>query len=54
MAIGSEGEIGQNFGVWGEMTPEEQQAWWEHMRTKWGDNIMAGYSEVVYPNREVE
>lgn len=49
MAIGSDPEVGKKFTVWGKMSPEDQQAWWDYIREEWDGNIMAGYATVYYP-----
>lgn len=45
--------IGQTFGLWGEMTPEQQQAWWTHFRneTERAGTIMFGEGTIHYPPR---
>ncbi len=54
MAIGSDPEVGVTFGKWGDLTEEQQQAWYEYIRNKWGDTILAGYATIVYPDRTPE
>lgn len=49
MAIGSEPEIGVTFTRWGAMTPEQKRAWWDHMVTHYGHNLLAGYAVIGYP-----
>jgi hypothetical protein len=48
MAIGSAPEIGTGFGLWGDMTPEQQQRWWEHMNTYWQPYLMNGYATLIH------
>lgn len=53
MAIGSEPEIGKAFTVWGRMTPEQQQAWFDDLRRKAeSGNILEGYATLGYPKRK--
>jgi hypothetical protein len=33
MSIGSSPEVGVTFRRWGDMTPGEQRAWFEYLRT---------------------
>lgn len=48
MAIGSNPEIGANFGLWKDMTPEERKAWWTYMNTNWNPYLMNGYATLVH------
>jgi hypothetical protein len=48
MAIGSDPEIGTQFGSWSNMTDTERQLWWYHMVTHWGADLAGGYGKVVY------
>jgi len=54
VAIGSDTPIGETFGLWGEMTPEQQQAWWDKIRTDWADTLMAGYATIAYPSTLID
>jgi hypothetical protein len=51
MAIGSEGEIGTEFGMWKDMTEQQREAWFEHMRTHWKPNLLNGYATIHYTLR---
>lgn len=51
MAIGSDGEIGKQFGRWGDMTSQQQDEWFEYMRAMFGPDLMGGYGSVHYPDR---
>jgi hypothetical protein len=46
MAIGSEGEIGATFTVWGEMSQEDRDAWFKYMRENWVP-LQKGYATLV-------
>lgn len=52
MAIGSTPEIGTHFDRWGNMTEEQQQTWFQHMRTVYGPNLYGGYATVHYADRK--
>jgi hypothetical protein len=46
MAIGSEGEIGTTFTVWGKMSQEDRDAWFKHMNENWVP-LQKGYATLV-------
>ena len=48
MAIGSDAEIGVQFGRWGDMGEDARQRWFEFMPSVWGPNLMGGYAKVIY------
>lgn len=48
MAIGSNPEIGAHFGLLKDMTEDDLSAWFEYMRTNWGEYLMAGYATLVH------
>jgi len=52
MAIGSGAEIGVKFGMWKDMTEQDKQAWYDHVRIVWAGNLMAGYATIGYPDRK--
>jgi hypothetical protein len=47
MAIGAAPEIGVKFTVWGKMSEEAKQEWFDHIRTSWHPNLMEGYAKLV-------
>ncbi len=47
MAIGSGGEIGTNFTVWGKMSQEDRDAWFDYMRENWVP-LQKGYATLVH------
>lgn len=47
MSIGSAPEIGTQFTTWGKMNEAARVAWYEHMRTNWGPNLLNGYGTLV-------
>ncbi len=51
MAIGSGAEIGVTFGRWGDMTPDDKQAWIDYMMTDWHPWLYNGYATLHYPRR---
>lgn len=54
MAIGSDPEYGVQFTRWGEMDAASRLAWYDHVRTRWGADLMGGYATVVYNPRQNE
>ena len=48
MAIGSEGEIGQNFSVWKDMSEQDRIDWFKYMNDNWGKYLQAGYATLVH------
>lgn len=52
MAIGSDPEIGVQFGRWGDMDDTARKQWLYHMRKAWGADLMGGYATVVYVDAE--
>ena len=52
MAIGSDPEIGVQFGTWGKMDDTARTRWWYHMQEAWGPTLMEGYGTVVYVDSE--
>lgn len=52
MSIGSAPEIGTSFTTWGEMNADQREAWFAHMRSTWGTDLMSGYATVVGPSSE--
>lgn len=48
MAIGSDAEIGVQFGRWGDMDEVARQRWFEYFPVVWGTNLMGGYAKVIY------
>jgi len=54
MAIGSAPEIGLQFRTGKDMTPENWEEWWQHMRTEWSPNLMAGEGKLVYVTEEAQ
>jgi len=53
MAIGSDPEIGTTFTQWGHMDVDARTAWFHHMTTVWGADLMGGYGTLIHPNREL-
>lgn len=51
MAIGSAPEIGVTFRRFGDMTCDEQRAWFAHIRTAYGPDLLGGYATIHYPDR---
>lgn len=51
MAIGSQPEIGVEFRTFGLMTPQEQEAWFHHMRTVYGPDLLGGYATLAFPKK---
>jgi hypothetical protein len=51
MAIGSDPEIGVQFRVFGQMTPELQQEWFQHMREVYGPDLVGGYATLAFPKK---
>jgi len=49
MAIGSAPEIGITFRSFGELTPDQHQLWYDHVRTGFGPDMMKGYAYLDYP-----
>ncbi len=54
MAIGSAPEIGLQFRTAKEMTRQDWEQWWKHMRTEWSPNLMAGEGKLVYVTDEAQ
>jgi hypothetical protein len=54
MAIGSAPEIGIEFTTWGKMSEEARIAWFDHIRTHWTENLMAGYATLHTAPRGVD
>ena len=52
MAIGSAPEIGATFTTWGKMDEASRMAWFNHLRTAWAGNILAGYATLCQPDSE--
>jgi len=48
VAIGSDAEIGVQFGRWGDMDEPARQRWFEYFPAVWGPNLMGGYAKVIY------
>ena len=48
MAIGSQPEVGTTFAMWKDMTEQDRQAWFTHIRTNWQPYLMAGYATLVH------
>jgi hypothetical protein len=48
VAIGSEPEIGAEFKLYKDKTPEEKQAFWDYMREHWHPYLMNGYATLVH------
>ena len=52
MAIGSDPEYGVKFERWGNMNHASRLAWFDHIRTNWNGNLMAGYAVTAYPDMQ--
>lgn len=52
MAIGSDPEIGTQFGQWKDMNDKQQRAWFQHMKEYWGPDLMGGYGKVIYVDEQ--
>ena len=52
MAIGSDPEVGVEFTTWGRMTETAKPLWFAHMKEYWRDDLMGGYANTIYVNRE--
>lgn len=48
MAIGSDAEIGVQFGRWGDMDESLRQRWFNYMTDIWGPTLLNGYAKVIY------
>ena len=48
MAIGSNPEIGSNFGLWKDMDDDQRKAWWAYMNANWHPYLMNGYATLVH------
>ena len=47
MTIGTDGEIGTVFTTWGKKSPEQQQQWFDYMRSEWVP-LMNGYATLIH------
>lgn len=52
MAIGSDAEIGVQFGRWGDMDEPLRQRWFRYVQEVWGPNLLNGYASVVYVDQQ--
>ncbi len=41
-------EIGTRFVTWGNLTEEEQEAWYQRIAVEWKGNLLAGYATIHY------
>jgi hypothetical protein len=41
-------EIGTRFVTWGNLTEEEQEAWYQRIAVEWKGNLLSGYATVHY------
>lgn len=48
MAIGSEPEIGVQFSRWGLMSDAAKEAWFKHVVTHWGPDLVGEYGSLIY------
>jgi len=48
MAIGSDAEIGVQFGRWGDMSESLRERWFRYMQDVWGPDLLEGYAKVIY------
>jgi hypothetical protein len=51
MAIGSDPEIGMTFARWGDMDNAARAAWFRHIQTHWGADLLGGYATLIERNK---